>query len=112
MTDTVVVPRWALEFIMENAHLCDRGISDEGWPSPRMREAEAAIEAALKPVPKGRPIADALERGRQDWRDGVEKENPFEDLWCPEFYAWEIGWALECEAGVSRCFVMDEGEVE
>ena len=43
--DYVVVPRWAIDFIMENAQLCDTAVSDAGYPSAKMRQAEAAIEA-------------------------------------------------------------------
>jgi hypothetical protein len=46
--DVVSVPRWALEFIMENASLCDEGVSQEGWPSAKMRKAREAVEAALQ----------------------------------------------------------------
>jgi hypothetical protein len=51
---------------------------------------------------KETPISDALEQGRQAWKDGGVKDNPHEDVWCQEFYAWEIGWALEREAETPR----------
>jgi hypothetical protein len=49
---TIVVPRWAIEFIIEHAMLCDEGPYEygQGWPSAKMRQAREAIEASLKAV--------------------------------------------------------------
>jgi hypothetical protein len=47
-TETVTVPRWALEFVLDKADFCDAGPPGEGWYSGCMREAKAALEAALE----------------------------------------------------------------
>lgn len=44
----VIVPRWAVEFILENASLQDEGPAGEGWWSEEMIKAREAIENALK----------------------------------------------------------------
>ena len=50
---TVAVPRWAIEFLLENgAPFWDAGPVGEGWPSPGMERAIRALEDALWPVPK------------------------------------------------------------
>lgn len=38
-TETVLVPRWALEFILENGCFQDVGPHPEGWSSEAMRRA-------------------------------------------------------------------------
>jgi len=45
--ETVAVPRWAIEFILENCSLCDMGVRDEGWSSAKMKQAQETIEQAL-----------------------------------------------------------------
>jgi len=47
-TKTVTVPRWALEFIMQNASFWDEGPAGEGWSSPEMARATEALEVALR----------------------------------------------------------------
>lgn len=47
MDEMLEVPRWALEFILENANFQDAGGWPEGWPSDKMEKAKAALEAAL-----------------------------------------------------------------
>ena len=44
--DKIEVPRWALEFIMENASFIDEGPGAEGWCSDKMERAVKAIDAA------------------------------------------------------------------
>ncbi|WP_146090445.1 hypothetical protein [Rhodopseudomonas palustris] len=48
MSETVSVPRWALQFIMENANFQDEGPVGDGWPSQQMSAATAALDDALK----------------------------------------------------------------
>jgi len=45
---TVVVPRWALQFVMQHGYFCDRGPYEEGWPSDEMEQAIKAIKEAMK----------------------------------------------------------------
>jgi len=58
-TETVPVPSWALEFILDRTWLlCDAGPSGEGWQSDRMTAAIKALEVAMygqhsSPLPKG-----------------------------------------------------------
>ena len=47
MNETVIVPRWALEFVLENASFQDCGPFGQGWPSQEMEKATKALETAL-----------------------------------------------------------------
>ncbi len=63
MTDepTVTVPRWALQFVMDNACFWDKGPTGEGWRSEEMRRATDELEKALEELlasealPQGEP---------------------------------------------------------
>jgi hypothetical protein len=48
---TVVVPVWALAYVMNHAYFQDEGPSPEGWSSPKMEAACDALEAALAALP-------------------------------------------------------------
>ena len=47
-TDLIPIPRWAIEFVLENAILADDGPPDEGWESEEMAKALTTIRAALQ----------------------------------------------------------------
>lgn len=49
MDESVSVPRWALEFVLENANFQDEGPWPEGWPSPQMEKAIKALADVLCP---------------------------------------------------------------
>ena len=46
--ETIVVPLWAVEFILDNATLADESSAklDVGWLSPKMQQARNELEAA------------------------------------------------------------------
>lgn len=46
--ETVEVPRWALEFILEHGCFQDEGPYPEGWASDEMRIALSALTVALE----------------------------------------------------------------
>ena len=50
MTDepAVTVPRWALQFVMDNACFWDKGPPGEGWRSDEMSRATDELEKALE----------------------------------------------------------------
>jgi hypothetical protein len=48
---TVVVPVWALAYVMNHASFQDEGPGLEGWSSPKMEAACHALESALAAVP-------------------------------------------------------------
>lgn len=45
-TETIVVPLWAVEFILDNASLADEADAGVGWLSPKMQQARNELEAA------------------------------------------------------------------
>jgi hypothetical protein len=47
-TEQVLVPRWALEFVLTNGSFQDEGPAPEGWQSIEMRKAMDALESVLK----------------------------------------------------------------
>ena len=49
MDESVSVPRWALEFVLENANFQDAGPCPEGWSSPQMEKAIKALEDVVCP---------------------------------------------------------------
>jgi len=51
MNETVIVPRWALEFVLENASFQDQGPFGQGWPSQEMEKAIKALEALIEQAP-------------------------------------------------------------
>lgn len=48
---TLIVPAWALAYVMDHANFQDDGPAFEGWPSPKMAAACAALEFALSSLP-------------------------------------------------------------
>ena len=48
MDDSVSVPRWALEFVLENANFQDEGPPGEGWRSDEMEKAVSALTERLQ----------------------------------------------------------------
>lgn len=46
--EMITVPRWALDFVMENADFWDEGPQGEGWRSQEMVEATEALEKAIR----------------------------------------------------------------
>ena len=48
MDDSVSVPRWALEFVLENANFQDEGPTGEGWCSDEMEKAVSALNDSLR----------------------------------------------------------------
>jgi hypothetical protein len=48
-----------------------------------------------------KPMVDALEEGRQAWRDrAFAGDNPYETL-SQQFLAWLVGWGIEKESDVT-----------
>jgi hypothetical protein len=51
--ETVTVPRWALEYVLDNAGFFDgRTVGGGDWASPEMTRAKDALDAALEKAAK------------------------------------------------------------
>lgn len=46
--ETVEVPKWALEFILDNGCFQDKGPMPEGWASDEMRKALDQLNKAIE----------------------------------------------------------------
>lgn len=51
MSEMVEVPRWALDFVMENAGFEDHGPRNSPWRSDEMERAVKVLVATLKQEP-------------------------------------------------------------
>jgi len=102
VNDTITVPRWAAEFIMENASFQDEGPFGEGWRSAAMKRATDAIEQALANRAATVPSEDAKFLNQvADMLTDIDGDAPGN----------ESIWALKLRAMAARCSPDKEPDV-